>query len=149
MAYSDSTDHAEDLFQKTWIRAFEKRGSFRGDGSFEAWLRRLANNVCINDLRARKVRQEVLDGFEGERLGEELVWRPSDPQEEAERMEAHGALIRAIGDLPRREREAICLRILDGKTSQEVAEIMKIKKATIRSNIRHGINRLREIFEGF
>ena len=148
MAYSDSTDHAEDLFQKIWIQAFEKRGSYRGDGSFEAWLRRLANNVCISDFRAQKVRQEVLDGLEGEPLGEELNWRSPDPLEEVEGRELHGALIRALGDLPRREREAICFRVLDRKTPQEVADIMETKKATVRSNIRHGIKRLREILEG-
>ncbi len=149
MTYSDSTDHAEDLFQRTWIQAFEKRGSYRGDGSFEAWLRRLANNLCISDFRASRVRQEVLDRMERDPGGENLNWRPPDPQKEVEGREIRGVLVRALGRLPQREREAIHLRILDGRTPQEVADIMKTKKATVRSNIRHGIKRLREILEGF
>jgi len=148
-AYGESADHAEDLFQKIWIQAYKKRGSYRGDGSFEAWLRRIANNVCIGDFRAHRVRKEVLGNLEGERLGEELNWRPSDPLEEVEGRKLHGALIRALGDLPRREREAICFRVLDEKTPQEVADIMGTTKATVRSNIRHGIKRLKEILEEF
>jgi len=148
MAYAESVDHAEDLFQKVWIKAFEKRGSYRGEGSFEAWLRRLSNNVCISDFRSRKAREEVMDSVKREGLEDRFGWRPPDPLEALEEMELHEELIRAIGSLPEREREAIWLRILDEKPSQEVADIMKSKKATVRSNIRHGITRLRKIFEG-
>jgi len=148
MAYGDCTDHAEDLFQKSWIRAFEKRGSYRGDGSFEGWLSRLVNNVCIGDFRAEGVRQDILERLEEEDLGEDLSWRPPDPLEEVEEEDSRGALIRALGDLPRREREAICFKVIEGKAPQEVADIMGIEKATVRSNIRHGIKRLREILEG-
>ncbi len=53
-AYSNDLDHADDLFQEIWKRAFEKRGSFNSRGSFRAWLHRLATNVCIGDYRATK-----------------------------------------------------------------------------------------------
>ncbi|MBT8396749.1 MAG: RNA polymerase sigma factor [Gemmatimonadetes bacterium] len=145
MAYSDSRDHAEDLFQKTWIRAFEKRRAYRGNGSFKAWLRRLATNVCISAFRSDRTRQAFRATWDGTRLGEELSWGSPDPQAEVEDQERHGAVMRALGALPRRAREAITLRILDDKSAGEVARIMGTKESTVRSNIRHGIKQLKKI----
>ena len=78
----------------------------------------------------------------------ELGWRPSDPLSEAERSELQSKLHRALAHLSERELQAICLRILEGKTPDEVAEIMGVEKSTVRSNIRHGISHLRELMEG-
>ena len=146
--YADSHDHAKDLFQDIWTQVYLKRESFRGEGSFEAWLGRIAKNICINDLKARKNRADSLHGPRGEPMTEALHWKPPDPLREAERSELHSNLLQAMDQLPRREREAISLSVFDEKTSGEIAEVMGTKEATVRSTIRHGIKRLRELLGG-
>ena len=70
-----------------------------------------------------------------------------DPLGAAERRDLHGRLHRALAGLSRREHEAITLRIFDGLSTGEVADRMRISQATVRSIVRHGIARLRNIME--
>ena len=70
-----------------------------------------------------------------------------DALTELERREFHQELHRAMAHLSEREHEAVSLRILEGRTPGEVAGIMGIDKATVRSHIRHAVERLRKIME--
>ncbi len=146
-SYGKDFDRAEDLFQEIWMHAFEKRASFEGRGSFGGWLHRLAKNVCIEEYRARKTRASMLDRFAREARADEMGWTPPDPLSEAERQEYHLKLHRAMGQLSEREHEAVTLRIIEGREPEEVARIMGLEKATVRSHIRHAMRRLKNIME--
>ncbi len=146
-SYGTGFDHAEDLYQEIWKHVFEKGGSYRGDGTFEAWLYRLATNVCISDFRARKSRREAHERMGQQGLSDEHSWRALNPLDEAERQELHQKIHRALAQLSEREHEAIFLRFFEGKRPEEIARIMRIKKSTVRSNIRHGFQRLKELME--
>jgi len=148
LSYSSSVDDAEDLFQDVWIQVFRKRRSFRGEGSFEGWLNRIAHNLCRSDHRTKIARKKTLDSCVEKGAEEGLRWKPPDPGNEMERQELHEGLLRAVSTLPERERVAICLRFLEDKTPGEVAEIMGTEKATVRSSISRGIRRLRKVLRG-
>jgi len=47
-----SLHDAEDLVQKTLLRAWEKRATLTSPGSYRAWLYRIATNLCLNTLRS-------------------------------------------------------------------------------------------------
>ncbi len=147
-AYGDDADRSEDLFQEIWKHVYVKRESYGGHGSFEGWLHRLATNVCRSDYRTMKVRSEALNRMTQQGQGKDLSWLPLDPLDETERRELHLRLHRALAHLSKREHEAITLRILDGRKPEEVAQIMGIEKATVRSHISRAIKRLREVMEG-
>lgn len=146
-AYRGDLDHAEDLFQEIWMHAFKKRRSYDGRGSFEGWLHRLATNVCIGEYRGRKARSSALGRFAREGQGEERGWKPLDPLAGTEREELHLRLHRALRHLSEREHEAVTLRIIEGHAPEDVARIMGLEKASVRSHIRHAIRRLRSILE--
>ena len=145
--YGKDSDHVQDLFQESWMHVFQKRRTYRGEGSFEGWLHRTTTRVCISDFRHRKAHLKAQERMGQEERGDAQRWKENDPMDEADKRETHLKLHRALAQLSNREHEAICLRVLEKKKTEEVARIMGIKKSTVRSIIRHGINRLKKLME--
>lgn len=145
--FGKSYDHTQDLYQECWVKVFRRQMTFRGDGSFEAWLHRVATRVCISDFRHRKAHRRAHERAMQENMVDDPRLTEVDPIDEREKREARHKLDLALDQLSRRETEAIVLRVLDEKKPSEVAGIMGIKATTVRSIIRHGIKRLREIME--
>ncbi len=146
-AYGRDGDHVDDLFQEVWRRVYERRGSFCGTGSFEAWLHRVATRVCIGDYRGRRARSRSLDRFAREPETQASGAREPGPLEETERRELRARLHRALACLTERELEAITLKLLDGLTTEEAARRMGVTRATVRSTLRNGLARLRASLE--
>ena len=141
--YARDRDHAEDLYQETWLKAYEKARTYRGTGSFRAWLGRLARNVCVSDYRSRTSAARSLELYAGEHAIDDPASRQHDPLEERERAALQRTILDAIDDLPRREGQALTLRLIDEKSPREVARIMRVSPATVRSHVRHAFARLR------
>ncbi len=146
-SYATPDVPAEDLFQDTWMRIFENRSRYDGQGPFEGWLFRLSHNTCRSKLRAENARKRVASGVEKHLLREEWVWKPPDPGDEIEKKEAHQGLIHAFEGLPDRARQAVELRYFLELSSTEVAEKMGVNKATVRSLVRYGVQKLRKSWE--
>jgi len=146
--FSDGPDEAEDLFQEVWIRVWENRKSYLGRGSFEAWLHRVALNVCRMNARKGATREAGFRRLAQEGRLEELSWTAPNPLSDVLSAERRPFLEAAMRQLSPREREDINLRVIQGKTSGEVALIMEIEESTVRSQVRKGINRLRGLKKG-
>jgi len=58
-----SMSDAEDLAQETFIQAYRRIGSFRGDAKFSSWLYRIGVNTCLNWQKRRQRRVRVHDEF--------------------------------------------------------------------------------------
>ena len=143
-AYTRDLDHAEDLFQETWRTAWTRVDSYRAEGSFRSWLHQVAVNVCRTDSRAQKRREEVREEAAVEL---DQSWTYVDPLHESARRELQRAILRALPELTPGEREAVTLRVLEGRKPAEVARIMGVSPATVRSHVRHALNHLRRIME--
>ncbi len=146
-AHGKDIDHAEDLFQEVWKRVLEKRHTYSGSGRFEGWIRRVAVNVCIADFRARKVRAEAMVRLAELERHENPRGEYWDPLAGLEREELQVRLHRALSLITERQQEAIHLRLFEERPPEQVAKIMGVERATVRSLIRKGLNRLREISE--
>jgi RNA polymerase sigma-70 factor, ECF subfamily len=53
-----SQEDAKDVYQETFLRVYRNLPSFRFDCSFHTWLYRIVSNLCLDQLRKRKVRRE-------------------------------------------------------------------------------------------
>lgn len=146
-AHWQDPDEAQDCYQETWVRVYRNRKSFSGSGSFEGWLHRIARNVCVNLCVKGGRRWRLLKLLKTGWAKELMGWNPPDPSRETERREREQRLHKALTQLTDREREAITLRLFEGRDAQEVAEIMGIKASTVRSIIRHGAARLKNVME--
>lgn len=120
---------AEDAAQETYLRAYRSLGSFRLGERFEAWLVRIAVNVCRDLARKRgplPLSVDALEALQGESSTLEA--------EEATLLHQRRALVqRALASLPQGERAALVLRDLEGLTTEETARLLGVRPVTVRS----------------
>ena len=135
---------AEDLVQDVFIRLLKKAGSFRGTGSFKAWLFNVARNVAFDHLRKAK-RQNTLTGND-EALAAQLVDGRSaeDSAGAAERLD-HAA--EALARLPDAAREVIWLGRFEFEGYEELAQALGCKPGAARVRMHRAMSQLSEIFE--
>jgi RNA polymerase sigma-70 factor (ECF subfamily) len=122
---------AEDAAQETYLRVFRSLHRFRLGEPFEAWLIRIAVNVCYDLGRKRgplPVPMETLDNLEGNAT-------PLDAEEALLLRQRRALVRRALAALPQAERAALVLRDLEGLSTEETARVMGVRPVTIRSQV--------------
>jgi len=128
---------AEDLAQDAWIRAFRKLDLFRGEASFGTWMYRLATNMALNRLRRRGRRDEV------EREAE--ILRPAASLDDA--VINQRLLAEALDRLPPGYRRVLVLHDVEGRTHEEIAELLDVAPGTSKSQLHKARARMRELLE--
>lgn len=133
----NATD-AEDVCQEVFTRAFAAYGRFDG-AQPRPWLYRVAGNVCVDRLRRRKQEMPWPAAFD---VAVPVDEEPAGPVDSL-RLERLRDL---IGTLPHRQREALCLRRLDGLDYAEVAARMGGTPDAARANVYQALRRLRRLW---
>lgn len=115
---------AEDVAQETFIRAWRRCGSYRGEAPLRHWLLRIAHNVGVSTLRT--VREEARDP-------QSLPGQHADAVESvvADRMAIHEALARLDG----LSRSIMILREVEGLTYAEIAEVLDVPLPTVKTRL--------------
>ena len=116
---------AEDVFQETFFRAWRHLNSFRSGGNFTHWIKRIATNLCIDRLKARK-RQQAYEKDQVEQVGS---WEGKEQYAEEQE---HLRLNQLLAQLPVNHRAAVVLFYLEDRSVEEVARTLKQKPATIK-----------------
>jgi RNA polymerase sigma-70 factor (ECF subfamily) len=115
---------AEDIVQETFLKAFAAVNSFRAGSNFRAWLFRIAHNNFVNMRRAVRMNRQP--------LAPDLVEDASNPVGDALSKEALRQIAQAVSDLPVDFRSALVLRVDQGLSFRDVAEVMGITEETAR-----------------
>jgi len=132
---------AEDIMQESFLAAFLKINSYKGEMSFGSWLKKIVINKSIDMLRARKVRFEELNE-------KSIVYEAEDEPDLsfAENDTLKVAQIReAIKKLPEGFRIVLTLSLFEGFDHEEIATILKISESTSRSQLARAKKKLIEI----
>src|SRR6516164_616697 len=128
-----SAQDAEDLAQETLLRAWRALERFEPRVQFQTWLYRIATNACLDELERRTRRPEPVDPFP-DRRWEETASPTYDPAARyAIREGMELALLRAIQELPGRQRAVLIFRDVLGWTALEVAELLESTVASVNS----------------
>jgi RNA polymerase sigma-70 factor (ECF subfamily) len=115
---------AEDLAQEAFMKAFARLDTFRAGSNFQAWIFRIAYNAFLNQRRvAARSRQP---------LPEDVAAHDAGPDEQALSREALQLLARAVGRLPGEFRAALLLRIEEGLSFREIADVLDTTEQTAR-----------------
>jgi RNA polymerase sigma factor (sigma-70 family) len=129
---------AEDILQESFLDAFTRIASFRGETTFGLWLKRIVINRCINQLRKRKVEMTGLDGLD----------IAAEEREDAEDLELKIHEIReAVSLLPDGYRVVLTLYLFEGYDHEEIAHILKISENTSRSQYMRAKMKLNSLLE--
>jgi RNA polymerase sigma factor (sigma-70 family) len=127
-------ERAEDAAQQTFVNAYD---AIRRDDAvlrLKPWLYRIAHNVSLNALRDRALRDEPLDA---ESPGAER------PEVALERRERLRTVIASVQDLPARQRDALLLRELEGRSYEEIAATLGVGGGAVRQLLNRARNTLR------
>ncbi|PZR64669.1 MAG: RNA polymerase subunit sigma-24 [Chloroflexi bacterium] len=129
---------AEDVAQESFLIAYRSLGSFRAEGSFGAWLMRIATRQAFLRLRKRS-RMDALD-LDGDALPSRSA---PDPLAIALAGERQRAVRDAVARLPDPYREVVALRFFGEQSLEEIALTTHRPLNTIKTHLRRGLERLR------
>ena len=125
-------EKAEDYFQETFRRIFEKANTF-SSGNFKSWVFRIATNVAMDGFRYTKRRpafslsekMDDVNNYEEQEMGTALVEeRARDPHREAVRAEMNDMVRKLISLLPPKQRTTLVLAYYQQLRYSKVAQIM-------------------------
>lgn len=123
----------EDLVQETLLRAWRALDRYEPSAQIQTWLYRIATNACLDELRRRPRRPEPLDPFPDVPVDEASAPTYDPEARYAIREGMELALLRAIQELPGRQRAVLIFRDVLGWTSPEVAEVLDTSVASVTS----------------
>ena len=130
---------AEEMVQDVFVRVWERIGSFRGDGPFEAWLRKLTVNavlVALRSARRRNARVFTTDDLSS-------YDQPGSIATPGVRLD----LEHAIARLPEKARLVFVLHDIEGYRHREIADMIGITVGTTKSQLHRARCLLREALE--
>lgn len=130
-SYLHNMSDAEDILQDTLLKYMQSAPVFENAQHEKAWLLCVASNLCKNKLSYNKIREtdellETLTAEEREDLS--FVWN-------------------AVKKLPEKYREAIHLYYEEGYSTREISRILNRRESTVRSDLKRGRERLKEILK--
>lgn len=130
-SYLHNLSDAEEILQDTLIQFLKTAPSLKSKEHEKAWLLRVAANLSKNRIYYNRIRQ-------ADELNEELV---------ADEREDLSFVWNAVKTLPVQYREVIHLFYHEGYPTAQIAKTLGRKESTVRSDLRRGREKLREILK--
>lgn len=135
------SDEIDDICQEVFINFYTSLGAFRGEAGVGTYLTRIAVNLSLNAIRRRKRR---LFRFLSRDAGDDTLPEPPvDMQADYDRREQDALLHRAILSLDPKHRSVLVLRMIDGYSTEQTAEILEIPVGTVLSRLSRAHDKLR------
>ena len=146
MTHNQAT--AEDLFQETWIRVLEKGHQYDGKSRFSTWLMTIAHNVAIDHLRKKAPASlDEMRDTEDAVPFEPVASGPS-PYDNAAASEDKQRIQAALEQLTPMFREVLVLRFQEQMKLEEIAKLVGIPLATVKTRLYRGVQALRPALGG-
>jgi len=137
---------AEDAVQETYLRAFSHLDDFRGEAGLSTWLTRIAINEALGRLRRRRAGPEPVGG---EQIMAQIIQFPAagashDPERTMAQREIQHLLEHAIDELPEDFRAVLVMRVIEGMSIEETAELLQLQPETVKTRLHRARRLLRE-----
>ena len=129
-------EEAEDVTQDVFIKVFNSINSFREDSRLSTWIYRISVNICLNNVRRKKVINFLsLNYWEDEKGGKEMTDKRPSPENILEKSELQKIVQEAINSLPAKQKTAIVLSRYEELSYKEISKIMELGLSAVESLI--------------
>ena len=136
---------AEDVAQEAFVTAYRSLASWRSDGSFGAWLSRIAVRLAIRRAAQRKqvVWLDPATEADGTMAIAAAAVATDDPAQTVLRSERDARLRAAVAGLEEPYREVVALRFFAERSLAEIAAVTERPLGTVKTHLHRGLARLR------
>ena len=157
MAYNllHSEEDARDVYQEAFLRVYRKLPEFRFDSAFSTWLYRIVANLCLDQIRKRKVRREEAAsvGTEGGEI-DRLQLIPErradvDPQRQLMSTEVNNRIQEVLGQLSPRERLVFEMRHYQGMRLRAIGESLGVTEEAAKNCLFRATQKMRAALGDF
>lgn len=133
---------AEDIGQNTFIKFYEALDQYRGEGGVAPYLTRIATNLALNALDRRKRRHKRLTS----RDADNYVPEP-DPNgtRDIRAFDKEELTHQALQELTPKHRSVVVLRIINGYSTKEAAQILDVPVGTVLSRLHRAQKKLKDL----
>jgi RNA polymerase sigma-70 factor, ECF subfamily len=157
MAYNllHSEEDARDVYQEAFLRVYRKLPEFRFDSAFSTWLYRIVANLCLDQIRKRKVRKEESTSVEtaaGEvDLFQMIPERRADvdPQRQLMSAEVKNRIQEVLGNLSPRERLVFEMRHYQGLRLRAIGESLGVTEEAAKNCLFRATQKMRAALGDF
>lgn len=141
-------DAADTLTQECFLRAYEKRASFRGEARVETWLVRIAMNLARDHAKnRRRAFWSRLAAWAKDDKHISEAARVADPQASPERALAArqevAAVWSVVEELSPQQRGVFVLRFVEGMPLEEIARTLELEIGTVKSHLHRAVSAVR------
>jgi RNA polymerase sigma-70 factor (ECF subfamily) len=134
---------AEDVGQEVFIKLFHSLSEFRGEAKLSTYIQKIAVNLTLNEIKRRK---RFLSMFSQKGNNEMYEFEVAD-QDTQERSEAKELVNKALQAMDPRYRVIVTMRMLQGYSTKETAEILDLPLGTVLSRLSRAQEQLKNILE--
>lgn len=143
---------AEDVSQTVFLRAFEHFDRLDGNPAAGGWLRTVTTNLCLNHLSRYRARWRLFSQRSSDRTAagrgyEKRLVAPGSQAEDLERAGEQARLERGIRGLPPHQRVPLVLFHFEARSYKEIAGILDVTLAKVKTDIHRGRQALRRLME--
>ena len=135
--FGHNREDAEDMLQEGFIKVFSQIHTFRNQGAFEGWVRRIIVHTCINNLKKNKKFNESVDLIHATTLQVREETVPSIVQAKQ--------VVECIRLLPLGYRTVLNLYAIEGYSHKEISVMLEIEESTSRSQYTRAKQMLEDI----
>jgi RNA polymerase sigma-70 factor, ECF subfamily len=136
-----SSDYIDDAVQQTFIEIYKSLPGFESKSKFSTWIYRIAVNVSIQFLRKRRPHEKA-PSIDPDDI--ESTFSSTKEQDSKETIKIINLALKAI-DL--KKRTVVVLHDVEGRTMEEISEIIGIPVGTVKSRLFHGREELKRKLE--
>lgn len=132
----------DDIVQEVFVRFYRSLDRFRGDAQLSTYLGRIAINASLTAIEKRKKRRwlpwQTEDGSSAE-------WDRADDHADPRRSDLRDLLQQALAQLSKEYRSVVVLRLVEGYSVVETADMLNIPQGTVASRLARAQKQLRKL----
>ena len=131
----------QEVVQDTFVRAFASLDSFRGDSSLRTWLFTIARRLLLDRRRSERRRGEQLEIQDDDAVTE------YDPLDTVVAEETRKRMHAAVARLSKTQREVFLLRVSEGLSYKEIADVAGTTEGAARVHYHHAMRSIKEFLD--